>query len=171
MVILKQKQLEYTFKTDPLTSKMVNLLMREGKKEKAEKFLYRIFYFIEESYPGEALHIFYLAVFHTQTFMGVRVKAQGKKYRRKIKVKNIFTPHFLLDTRGQTLAIRALFISGKNRSLSRPLWENLSEELIEAAFNIGNVVDKKYETHKIVRNSKRSYPSLWIRNFGNKTGY
>lgn len=168
MVTLKHKQLLYTFKIDPLTSKMANLLMREGKKEKAEKFLYKIFHFIEESYPGEALNIFYLAVFHTQTFMGFRAKAQGKKYRRKIKVKNIFTPHSLSDTRGQTLAIRALFISGKNRSLSRPLWENLSEELIEAAFNVGNVVDKKYETHKIVKNSKRLYPSLWVRNFDNK---
>ncbi len=171
MVVLKKK-LDSNFKTDPLISKMINLLMREGKKEKAEKFLHKIFCFIEENYPGEALNIFYLAVFHTQLSIGVRLKAQGKKYRRNINIKNIFTPYFLSDTRGQTLAIRSLFISGKNRSLSRPLWQNLSEEFLEAAFNKGNVVEKRYETHKIAKNSRRLYPSLWIRKYNeNSSNY
>lgn len=164
MVILK-KTIDHSFKTDPLTLKMVNLLMREGKKEKAEKFLYKIFCFIEENYPGEALNIFYLAVFHTQLLVGVRLKAKGKKKRRNINTKNIFTPYFLSNTRSQTIAIRSLFVSGKNRSLSHPLWQNLSEELLEAALNKGIIIEKRYETHKIAKNNKRLYPSLWIRKY------
>lgn len=167
MVVLKKKKLN--FKTDPLISKMINLLMREGKKEKAEKFLHKIFCFIEENYPGEALNIFYLAVFHTQLSVAVRLRAQGKKYRRNINTKNVFTPYFLSDTRGQTLAIRSLFISGKNRSLSRPLWQNLSEEFLEAAFNKGSIVEKRYEIHKIAKNNRRLYPSLWIRKYNEYT--
>lgn len=165
------KQLHYSFKLDPLISKMVNLLMKEGKKEKAEKILYKIFYFLEENYPGEALNILYLSVFNTQTFIGVRLKAKGKKFRRKIKVKDIFTPYFLLDTRSQYLAIRALFISGQNRSLTRPLWENLSEEFLEAAFYRGNIVEKHYDIHKIANNNKRRYSRLWVRNYNSKFNF
>lgn len=161
-------QLYFSFKLDPLISKMINLLMKEGKKEKAEKILYKIFYFLEENYPGEALNILYLAVFNTQTFIGVRLKAQGKKFRRNTKVNNVFTPYFLLDTRSQVLAIRSLFIAGQNRSSSRPLWENLSEELLEAAFYRGSIVEKCHDTHKIANNNKHRYGRLWVRHFNNK---
>nr|QWK44950.1 ribosomal protein S7 [Protohalopteris sp.] len=170
-LVKTNKQLYFSFKLDPLILKMVNLLMREGKKEKAEKILYKIFYFLEENYPGEALNILYLAVFHTQTFMGARLKAQGKKFRRKNKVKNIFTPYFLLSTRSQISAIRSLFFSGQNRSLSRPLWENLGEEFLEAAFNKGNIIEKRDEIHKIVKNNKRRYPRLWVRKYKNKFNF
>lgn len=56
-----------------------------------------------------------VVVFNTQIFIGVRLKAKGKKFRRKVKVKDVFTPYFLLDTRSHVSAIRAFFVSGHNR--------------------------------------------------------
>ena len=46
-------------KSDPLVEKMINLLMRDGKRSKAEQVLNKVFQVLDERYPGRALHIFY----------------------------------------------------------------------------------------------------------------
>ena len=45
------------FKSDPLVTKMINLLMRHGKRSKAEKILSKAFQVLDKKYPGQALYI------------------------------------------------------------------------------------------------------------------
>nr|YP_011008394.1 ribosomal protein S7 [Syringoderma abyssicola]WBP70365.1 ribosomal protein S7 [Syringoderma abyssicola] len=162
MVTLKKKQLDQ-FETDPLVAKMINLLMRDGKKSKAENILRQSFFFLHHNYPGQALNIFYLAVFYTQALIGIRLKPRGKKSRRIVNIEDSYIPHFISSARSQTLGIRALFIAGRKRSMSRPLWENLSQEFLEAALNRGEVVESRYRIHDLAKTNKRFFRYRWER--------
>ena len=53
-------------KSNPLVKKMINLLMRDGKRSKAEQVLNKVFQVLDEKYPGRALHIFYFSVFEAK---------------------------------------------------------------------------------------------------------
>ena len=44
-------------KSDPLVTKMINLLMRHGKRSKAEKILFKSLEVLDKIYPGQAMHI------------------------------------------------------------------------------------------------------------------
>lgn len=150
---------------DPLLSKMTNLLMKHGKKAKAERILYRVFLLLDESYPGQALTIFYGAVFNLQMLIGIRGKPRGKKHRKVFTGKDTFVPHFLSDSRGQVLAIRSLFVAGRSRDNTRPLWDNLSQEFLDAASNRGDLILKLSQVHETGELNKRYYRFCWQRKF------
>nr|YP_009672634.1 ribosomal protein S7 [Dictyopteris divaricata]QDB64119.1 ribosomal protein S7 [Dictyopteris divaricata] len=160
---MSRQNLFECFINDPLVVKMINLLMRDGKKSKGEKILRHIFLFLNDNYPGQALKIFYLAVFNTQTLVGIRAKLKGKKYRRVTTGKESVVPYFVSNQRSQTSAIRAIFIAGKSRSSDHPLWENLSQEFVYAAANSGETIRKRYSTQELIKLNKRSYKFYWRR--------
>lgn len=159
-----------SFLDDPLVKKMVNLLIRDGKKSKAEKLFRKLFLFIQKAFPGQALQIFYLAVFNTQTLVGNRVKPRGKKYRKAFSGKDSFVPHFFSHQRSQTLAIRSLVVAGRKRLTPKPLYENLSYEIIQAALQKSEIVSNKYIVYTQAGLNRRFYRFRWKRSFPGDTG-
>ncbi len=155
------------FLEDPLARKMINLLIRDGKKSKAEKLFGRLFLFIQKAFPGQALQIFYLAVFNTQILVGNRIKPRGKKYRRASLGKESFIPYFFTYQRSQSLAIRSLVVAGRQRlsSNSKPLHENLAREIISAASQKGDIVSSKYGVYTQAGLNRRFYRFRWKRSF------
>jgi len=151
------------FQEDPLVKKVVNLLTKSGKKSKSEKILTKIFFFIQSNYPGQVLRIFYLSIYNCQSFVGLRIKSKGKKYRRSTNVKDSFIPYFIKADKSQTLAIRSILSAGKRGNAFLNVWENLSQELLDASLSKGEALDRRYKTHNLSNLNRRYYSYRWSR--------
>ncbi len=143
-------------KNDPLSTKMINLLMRHGKRSKAEKVLSKALEAIDKIHPGHSHHIFYLAILFSKQNISVRLKPKSKKGRRRQSY-NVYLPRIVSSACGLNLGIRSIIKVSEERSRvsSLPFWESLSIELLQASQNKGDVVAKKYKIHDLAVSNKR----------------
>lgn len=153
------------FENDPLVKKICNLLMRHGKKTKAEFILKKLFVNLHSNYPGQSLEILYLAVFNLQNFGDIRVKLQNKKFRRFNSIKSSGTPHFLSLRQSQNACIRAIFLLSIKSSLNKFVYQNLSQEIVFAATNKSELLLKRFNNHNLARLNRRYYKYRWERKF------
>ncbi len=157
MLVKKKNHLYFVnFKSDPLITKMINLLMRHGKRSKAEKVLFRAFSDLDKQYSGQSIHIFYLAVIAAKQDIAVRLKPKPKKRRNKQSY-NVYLPRLISPVCGLSLGIRAILKASRERSQASflPLWESLSQELLQASQDKGEVVAKRYSVNKLAVSNKR----------------
>nr|YP_009058550.1 ribosomal protein S7 [Sargassum hemiphyllum]AIM19573.1 ribosomal protein S7 [Sargassum hemiphyllum]UDY71297.1 ribosomal protein S7 [Sargassum hemiphyllum var. chinense] len=141
-------------KKDPLVGKMINLLMKNGKRSKAEKVLNRAFQMLDEKYPGRALHIFYFGVFEARRDIGIRLKPRAKK-RRAVNAYSVYLPYSISPLRGLNSGMRALLVASRRRPSTRPFWDNLSQEILESSLGKGEVVSQRYSLNKLADSNKR----------------
>lgn len=143
-------------KSDPLATKTINLLMRDGKRSKAEKVLFKALQALDKIYPGQAIHIFYLAIISAKQDIGVRLKPKSKKGRQKQSY-NVYIPRIISSDRGLSLGIRSILKVSREKSQisSLPFWKSLSHELLQASQNKGEVILKKYKVHGLAISNKR----------------
>lgn len=158
---LKEKNFKSLLKVknDPLIIKITNLLMLNGKRSKAEKVIVKTFQVIDQLYPGQAMRIFYLAAVAAKQDIAVRIKPKPKN-RRKKQSFDIYLPRLISSRSGFNLGIRSLVKESRDRSRITfvPLWESLSNELLNAAQNKGLVVSNRYKVNKLaVSNKRRGY--------------
>ena len=153
------------FENDPLVKKICNLLMRHGKKTKAEFILRQLFINLHNNYPGQSLEILYLAVFNLQNFGDIRFKPQNKKFRRLNSIKNSGIPRFISFKRSQNMCIRSIFLLSLKSNLNKFLYQNLSQEIIFAATNSGELLLKRFNNHNLTRLNRRYYKYKWKRKF------
>lgn len=143
-------------KSDPLVTKMINLLMRHGKRSKAEKILFKSLEVLDKIYPGQAMHIFYLAILAAKQDIAVRIKPKPKKRRNKQSF-DVYLPRVISPVCGLNLGMRSILKTSRDRSrLSlSPLWESLSQELLQASQSKGKVVANRYSVNKLAVSNKR----------------
>ena len=143
-------------KSDPLVKKMINLLIKDGKRSKAEKVLFKSFQALDKNYPGQSIHIFYLAIIAVKQDIAVRLKPKPKKRRNKQSF-DIYLPRIISPVCGLNLGIRSILKASQARSRQSflPLWESLSIELLQASQNKGEVVTKRYNISKLAASNKR----------------
>lgn len=143
-------------KSDPLITKMINLLMRHGKRSKAEKVVSKSLQALDKDYPGQAINIFYLAIIAVKQDIAVRLKPKPKKRRNKQSY-NVYLPRVISPNCGLSLGIRSILKLSRERSQSSflPFWESLSQELLQASQNKGEVVAKRYSVNKLAVSNKR----------------
>ena len=141
-------------KKDPLVGKMVNLLMKNGKRSKAENVLNKAFQILDGKYPGRALHIFYFGVFEARRDIGIRLKPRAKK-RRRANTFSVYLPYAIPAVKGLHLGMRALLDASRKGPSSKYFWENLSQEILEASLGKGEVVTKRYSLNKLADSNKR----------------
>lgn len=143
-------------KSDPLILKVVNLLMKSGKRSKAEKILYKTLQSLDKEYPGKALHILYLAIIAVKQDIAVRLKPKSQK-RGKSPSFNVYLPRVISPSRGLNIGIRSLIKASRERSQSFfiPFCESLKQELVEASKNKGSVVEKRYKASELALSNKR----------------
>ena len=143
-------------RSDPLITKMINLLMRHGKRSKAEKVLSKALQTLDKEYPGQALEIVYLAILAVRQDVAVRLKPKPKKRRNKQSY-NVYLPRVISPVCGLSLGIRSILKASKERSQASfsPFWESLSQELLQASQNKGEVVAKRYSVNRLAVSNKR----------------
>lgn len=134
-----------------LVSRLVNMIMRSGKKSTAQRIVYSAFQRVaEELEKGDPVDLLLGAL------ENVRPKLEVKS--RRVGGATYQVPVEIPYERQQALAFRWLIKAALSRK-GLNMDEALALELIDAYKNIGSVVAKKEDTHKMAQ-ANRAFAHL-----------
>ena len=128
-----------------VVTKLINNLMIDGKKGKAQKIVYDAFDIIAEKTGEEALEVFNKAMDNIMPVLEVKARRiGGANYQVPIEVR---------PERRQTLGLRWILAAARKRG-EKVMAERLAGELLDAANNTGAAVKKREDTHKMAEANK-----------------
>ena len=128
-----------------VVTKLINNLMIDGKKGKAQKIVYDAFDIIAEKTGEEALEVFNKAMDNIMPVLEVIARrVGGANYQVPIEVR---------PDRRQTLGLRWLVTYTRARG-EKGMVEKLAREIMDAANNTGASVKKREDTHKMAEANK-----------------
>ena len=135
-----------------LVAKFINRLIVDGKKSIAEKIFYGAMELIAQK--GEnPLEVFHKALDHVRPQLECRSRrVGGATYQIPVEVP---------EHRQNSLAIRWLILSARERRDGKSMMEKLSKELMDAARNTGASVKKKEETHRMAEANRAFAHYRW----------
>lgn len=123
-----------------LVAKLINQVMRKGKKTIASKIVYRAFELAKEKIKKEPLEILETALNNAAPLLEVKPKrVGGATYQVPVEVKG---------DRKITLAMRWIIGAARSKK-GRPMADKLAEEITLAYNNDGTAVKKKLDTHRM----------------------
>ncbi|HBT20984.1 MAG TPA: 30S ribosomal protein S7 [Peptococcaceae bacterium] len=137
---------------DKAVTKLINQVMKHGKKSLAEKIVYGAFEIIREKKKQDPLEVFHQALENVKPVLEVRARrVGGATYQVPVEVR---------PERRQTLAIRWIVNFARERK-GKSMQEKLAAELMEAAEGQGGAVKKKEDTHKMAEANKAFAHYRW----------
>ncbi len=135
-----------------VVTKLINQIMRDGKKGTSQKILYGAFDMIREKTGEEPMTIFEKAMNNIKPALEVKSRrVGGANYQVPVEVK---------PERAQALAFRWLINYARLRN-GHSMAENLANEIIDASNGIGASVKKKDDTHKMAEANKAFAHYRW----------
>lgn len=135
-----------------VVTKLVNHIMKDGKKGTAQKIIYNAFDIVKEKTGEDPMVVFNKAMDNIKP--GLEVKSRrvgGATYQVPVEVK---------PDRAQALAFRWLAQYARLRG-GHSMAENLANEIIDASNGIGASVKKKDDTHKMAEANKAFAHYRW----------
>ncbi len=135
-----------------LVAKLINKVMKGGKKSLATRIVYNAFDIIEERMHRPPLEVFERAVKNATPLLEVKPRrVGGATYQVPVEVP---------PDRGISLALRWLVASARNRP-GRTMAEKLAAELMDAAQGTGATIKKKDDTHRMAEANKAFAHYRW----------
>ena len=135
-----------------LVTKLINGVMRDGKKGVAQKVVYDAFDIIKEKSGKEPLDAFTEAMNNIMPALEVKARrVGGATYQVPIEVR---------PARRQTLALRWLVGYSRKRS-EKTMKERLANEILDACNNTGASVKKREDMHKNAEANKAFAHFRW----------
>ena len=135
-----------------VVTKLINKIMRDGKKGTAQKIVYEAFDIIKTKTGEEPMKVFEKAMENIKPALEVKSRrVGGANYQVPVEVK---------AGRAQTLAFRWLAQYARLRG-GHSMAENLANEIIDASNGIGASVKKKEDTHKMAEANKAFAHYRW----------
>ena len=128
-----------------LVSKIINKIMKDGKKSLAEKILYAAMKNIKQIKNEDPIEILKKAL------ENVTPKIEMKT--RRIGGATYQIPCEISEKRSKSIGIKILLKSAKNRN-EKTIISKLQNEILDAYNNIGNSVKRKEEIHKMAEANK-----------------
>ena len=135
-----------------LVTKLVNTVMKDGKKGTAESIVYEAFDIIKEKTGKEPMEIFDQALENVEPALEVK--------SRRVGGSNYQVPVEVSETRKKTLAFRWIVNYAKTRN-GKGMAINLANELIDAANGVGGAVKRREDTHKMAEANKAFAHYRW----------
>ena len=133
-------------------TKLINQIMRDGKKGTAQRILYDAFDIIKEKTGEDAMDVFNRAMDNIKPLLEVKSRrVGGASYQVPIEVK---------PDRARALAFRWLINYSRLRG-GKSMAENLANEIIDASNGVGASVKKKEDTHKMAEANKAFAHYRW----------
>lgn len=135
-----------------VVTKLVNHIMKDGKKGTAQKIIYNAFDIVKEKTGEDPMVVFNKAMDNIKP--GLEVKSRrvgGATYQVPVEVK---------PERAQALAFRWLAQYARLRG-GHSMAENLANEIIDASNGTGASVKKKDDTHKMAEANKAFAHFRW----------
>lgn len=137
---------------DEIVSKIINGIMKDGKKWVARKVVYGCLERLKEKTGEEPVAVLKKAVDNIKPVLEVRPRrVGGATYQVPIEVR---------PDRRLSLAIRWLILFARNRS-EKTITEKLTNEIIDAYNRRGASVKKKEDTHKMAEANKAFAHYRW----------
>ena len=135
-----------------VVTKLINSMMVDGKKGKAEKILYGAFDMIKEKTGEEPMEVFNKALENIKPALEVK--------SRRVGGSNYQVPIEVSEERSQTLGLRWLINYARLRG-GHGMSENLANEIIDASNNTGAAVKKREDTHRMAEANKAFAHYRW----------
>ena len=128
-----------------LVTKLINNMMIDGKKGKAQTILYDAFDIIKEKTGKDPMEVFEQAMENVKPALEVKSRrVGGANYQVPIEVR---------ADRSQALGLRWIIQYARLRG-GHSMAENLANELIDASNGTGAAVKKREDTHRMAEANK-----------------
>ena len=135
-----------------LVTKLINTIMKDGKKGTAQRILYASFDIIKEKTNREPMEVFEAAMENLKPALEVKSRrVGGANYQVPIEVK---------PARAQALALRWLVNYARLRG-GHSMAENLANEIIDASEGTGGACKKREDTHRMAEANKAFAHYRW----------
>ena len=135
-----------------LVTKLINSIMKDGKKGIAQTILYDAFDIVREKTGKEPLEVFEQAMKNIEPHLEVKSRrVGGANYQVPVEVR---------PERKKTLGLRWLVQYAKQRG-AHSMAENLANEIIDASNGVGAAVKKREDTHKMAEANKAFAHYRW----------
>ena len=135
-----------------VVTRLINAVMKSGKKGTAEKILYGAFDQIKTRTGEEPIAVFERALENIKPALEVK--------NRRVGGSNVQVPIEVSEERGQTLALRWLVNYARLRN-GKTMVDNLANEIIDAANETGGAVKKREDTHRMAEANKEFAHMRW----------
>ncbi len=129
----------------PLVGKLVNHVMRKGKKTIAQKVVYQAFDIIQKETKEDPLSVFEKAIENVGPTVEIRARRVGGAHYQ--------IPFPVRGDRRITLALRWIIQAARGRK-GRPMREKLAAEIVDASKGEGAAMKKKSDVHKMAEANK-----------------
>jgi small subunit ribosomal protein S7 len=137
-----------------LVAKLINKVMKSGKKSIAIRIVYGAFDTAEKKLGKPALEVFEKALENAGPTMELKSRrVGGANYQVPIEVR---------PERRTALALRWIIESARSQK-GKSMNEKLAEELINAYNNTGNAIKKKNDVHRMAEANKAFAHLAWGR--------
>ena len=133
-----------------LVTKVINMLMWDGRRGQAQNILYGAFELIEQKTKKPAMEVFNKALENIEPTLELKV--------RRVAGANYQVPTEVPPERKITLGLRWLVLYSRNRN-EKTMLERLAAEIIDASNGIGASVKKREDTHKMAE-ANRAFANL-----------
>src|SRR5690625_3491467 len=135
-----------------LVTRLINQIMIDGKRGKAQKILYRAFELVEERSGQNAMDVFEQAMQNVMPVLEVRARrVGGSNYQVPVEVR---------PERRQALGLRFLVNYARLRN-EKTMEERLANEILDASNNTGAAVRKREDLHKMAEANKAFAHYRW----------
>ena len=135
-----------------VVTRLINTIMKDGKKGTAEKILYGAFDTVKERTGNDPIETFEKAMENIKPALEVK--------SRRVGGSNLQVPIEVSDERSQALALRWLVQYARLRN-GKSMAENLANEIIDASNGIGGAVKKREDTHRMAEANKAYAHFRW----------
>jgi small subunit ribosomal protein S7 len=135
-----------------VVTKLINQIMKDGKKGTAERIINEAFAIVKEKTKEEPIEVFNKALENIKPVLEVK--------SRRVGGSNVQVPIEVDETRGQALALRWLVNYAKTRN-GKGMAINLANEIMDAANGVGGAVKKREDTHKMAEANKAFAHYRW----------
>jgi len=133
-------------------TKMINMIMLDGKKSVAQKIIYGAIVNLDKKTENKGIEAFETALENIKPLLEVRSRrVGGATYQVPVEVR---------PARRQTLALRWLVENSRKRN-ERTMVERLANEINDAANERGNSFKKKEDMHRMAEANKAFAHFRW----------
>lgn len=135
-----------------LVTRLINQIMVDGKRSKANKILYSAFDIIQEETGNNPLEVFEQAMENIMPVLEVKARrVGGSNYQVPVEVR---------PERRTALGLRWLVSYARLRG-ENTMIERLANEILEAANNTGAAVRKREDVHKMAEANRAFAHYRW----------
>ena len=135
-----------------IVTKLINQIMLDGKRGKAETIVYDAFNMVKEKTKADPNEVFMKALENVKPALEVKARrVGGANYQVPMEVSN---------ERAQSLALRWLDTAARNRG-GKSMAEKLANEIVDASNNTGGAVKKREDTHRMAEANKAFAHYRW----------